>query len=196
MAGGGRVGFAKASTLCAAGGKVTVVSPTFVEAFAGFEEIARISRPFEPSDLDDAFLGIAATNDGGVNRGFAQACRRRGVLCNVVDAPELCDFHVPSMLERGSLTVAVSTGGASPALAKRLRRDLESFLPEVYGAYTAFLDAARREAQARVAQREAREALATRLASREGFEQYCRLSEAERRAWLEEALTQAATKGV
>lgn len=196
VAGGGRVGYAKAKTLCAAGGKVTVVSPTFVEAFAALEDVVRISRPFEPADLDDAFIGIAATNDCGVNRGFAQACRLRGVLCNVVDAPEWCDFHVPSILERGALTIAVSTGGASPALAKRLRSELEELMPEVYEAYTAFLDVARREAQARVGRRDVREALATRLASREGFEQFCRLTEAERQAWLVEALTQAATEGV
>jgi precorrin-2 dehydrogenase/sirohydrochlorin ferrochelatase len=184
VVGGGAVAFAKARGLHESGGRLTVVSPEFVAAFDSISPLERRVRPFEEGDPDGFFLAVAATDDPAVNRAVAEACRRRGVLCNVVDAPELCDFWVPSVLRRGDLTVAVSTGGASPALAKRVRRDLEGRFGEVYGEYVGFLREAREEARRRLPAREDRERLAALLASEDGYERFRGDGPEGRARWL------------
>lgn len=94
-------------------------------------------RDFQDSDLDGVFLAIAATSNAAVNQRISELCRARGVLCNIVDQPEKCTFIVPATVQRGELTLAVSTGGSSPALAKRIRKDLQ----EAYGReYALFLE--------------------------------------------------------
>ena len=94
-------------------------------------------RDFQDSDLDGMFLAIASTSSPAVNQRISDLCRERGVLCNIVDQPEACTFIVPATVRQGDLTLAISTGGQSPALAKRIRKDLqESFGQE----YALFLD--------------------------------------------------------
>ncbi len=188
VVGGGRVAWAKAKSLRAAQADLIVVSPEFRPEFDTLAGIERRVRPFKEDDLDRIWLAVAATNHASVNRDVALACRARGVLCNAVDAPELSDFHVPSVLERGPLLVAVSTGGVAPALAKRVRHELEELFPESYEDYIAFLDEARRLARARKVSRGERERVAALLASREGFERFVRTSPAERTQWLDEEL--------
>lgn len=85
-------------------------------------------RPFAASDLDGRFLVVAATADRAVNAAVALACRERGVLCNVVDAPDEGDFIVPAQAACGDLSVCISTGGHSPALARKIRQDLQGYL--------------------------------------------------------------------
>jgi precorrin-2 dehydrogenase/sirohydrochlorin ferrochelatase len=97
--------------------------------------VSLVQRDFAESDLEGMFLVIAATNSPEVNRSVGEACRARGILCNVVDAPELGSFIVPSSVRRGDLVLAVSTGGQSPALTKRIRKDLQERYGEEYASF-------------------------------------------------------------
>ena len=125
--GGGGVAEAKISKLRDAGAKVTVVSP---EVTPGIQEAAQggelewLAREYQPGDLVGAFLGIAATNVREVNKRIFQEAERLGIPLNVVDDPPLCTFIAPSVVNRGQVTLAISTGGASPALARKLREAL------------------------------------------------------------------------
>lgn len=134
VVGAGVVAEGKIASLLDAAAKVRVVAPEAtgqVCFWAATGQIDRLSRPFEPSDLDGMFLVIAATDSHELHENIRAEARRRGVLCNVVDFPELCDFYYPSVVQRGALQIAVSTSGQSPALAQRLRKELEEqFGPE------------------------------------------------------------------
>ncbi len=137
VAGGGGVAERKARGLLSAGARVVVVAKS---AGAGIERMARAGRialrrrGFAASDLDGAFLCVAATGDAASNRAAALACKGRGVLVNAADSPPLCDFFLPAVVSRGALRIAVSTGGASPALAKRLRQEIGRRYGPEYGA--------------------------------------------------------------
>jgi precorrin-2 dehydrogenase / sirohydrochlorin ferrochelatase len=122
VVGAGAVGLEKAEGLHLAGARVTVVAPAFV---AGFDALAveRLERPYEASDLDGRFLVVAATSDNDVNRQVFADAEARSLFCNVADVPELCSFILPAVHRTGPIAVAVSTGGASPALAQHLRTD-------------------------------------------------------------------------
>ncbi len=134
VVGGGAVAAHKASGLLHAGARVTVVSPELVPGLAARVDagsIAHLARHYAPGDVRGFFVVIAATNDAAVQTQIAHDARRFGVLLNVVDRPELCDFIAPAVMERGDLLIATSTSGASPALAKHVRRRLaDIFGPE------------------------------------------------------------------
>jgi precorrin-2 dehydrogenase/sirohydrochlorin ferrochelatase len=145
VVGGGAVGHEKAAGLVACGAAVTVVSPELDASFASLGVEWRRGR-YRKSDLKGAFLVIAATSDRAVNERVHRDAEARGMLCNVADVPDLCNFILPAVHREGPIAVAVSTGGASPALAKRLRsqiaelvqprhaelaRELEALRPEV-----------------------------------------------------------------
>lgn len=137
VVGGGGVARRKIEPLLASGAKVVVVAPEIqsaIETLAVEERLDLRRRPFEPEDLAGCVLVIAATSDEETNRRVFASARSRGVLCNVVDAPALCDFHVPAVVRRGDLRIAVSTAGKSPAFASRVRRELERLYPERAGA--------------------------------------------------------------
>ncbi len=142
--GGGRVAGRKTASLLDCGAHVVVVSPEFtaeLEALAKRGTIDAARREFEPSDLENALIAIAATDDTDVNEAVVAAGRAHGVLVNVVDIPDLCDFYVPASVTRGDLQIAIGTGGACPALAKHLRKELsDQFGPE----YESFLRLAER----------------------------------------------------
>ncbi len=127
--GGGRAAEGKISKLRDAGARVTVVSPRVTAGIqvavqeGGLEWRA---REYQPGDLAGAFLGIAATDVRSVNQLIFREAEEMGVLLNVVDEPSQCTFIAPSILNRGQVTVAISTGGASPALARKLRESLSS----------------------------------------------------------------------
>jgi len=126
--GGGAVAHRKAAALRGCGARVTVVAP---DLSAGLARLARarkirwVARRFRAGDLAGMELVVAATDDEQVNLRAAKAARRRHVWVNVVDQPALCSFIAPSVVRRGRLTLAISTGGTSPALAKWIRRDLQ-----------------------------------------------------------------------
>ncbi len=147
VVGGGRVGTRKAETLQACGAEVVVVSPEATVELSAWAEAGRIHwrrRAYDPSDLEGVFLAVGATDDEGLNRRLSADARRRGVLCNIADRPELCDFILPALVQRGDLVIAVSTSGKSPALAKRLRRELERRYGEEYAWLLRLLGAVRR----------------------------------------------------
>jgi precorrin-2 dehydrogenase/sirohydrochlorin ferrochelatase len=140
VVGGGAVAARKVDALLAAGADVVVVSPELSHPLAGrytAGEIKHRPRGFEPADLDAALLAIAATDAPEVNAAVSEAAQARGILVNVVDEPELCSFFVPAVVRRGDVMITVSTGGSSPALARRIREKLQ----EQYGdEYAAFAD--------------------------------------------------------
>ena len=127
VVGGGLVAQRKITTLLASGARVTVVSPSVTRRLAGYARQGRIrhvARRFKSCDLDDAWLVVAATDDQPVNELVSRAAAARRIFANVVDQKPLCTFIAPSIVRRGELTIAISTAGGSPALAKKLRRDL------------------------------------------------------------------------
>ena len=133
--GGGNVCARKAETMMSYGARVTVVSPEFTEeienwAGAGSLEIRR--KRYEESDLDGANIVIASTDDQTVNEQIAADCRRRRIPVNVVDVTPLCEFIVPAIIDKGSITIAVSTGGKSPAIARTLKEDLQRLVGPEY----------------------------------------------------------------
>jgi siroheme synthase-like protein len=125
VVGGGPVAVRKARALRQAGGDVVLVAPR-----AGTVRGAVIRRrPFAVRDLDGVFFAVCATDDEALNARVAALCDERGILVNVVDRPALCSVTFPAVLRRGALTIAISTDGRSPAVAKALRRELETFCP-------------------------------------------------------------------
>ena len=134
--GGGTVGAGKVASLLGAGAAVTVVSPTLAPALAARVAAGAVrhhARAYRTGDLDGFLLAYAATRDAGLHEQIARDAAAAGVLLNVVDVPHLCSFIVPSVMQQGDLVIAVSTGGASPVLARRIRQSLqEEFGPE-YG---------------------------------------------------------------
>jgi len=128
VVGAGVVGTSKIEGLLAAGASIRVVAPEATADVREWSRTGRISwleRGFEPHDLDGTFLAVVATPSRDLNARIFDEANRRGVLCNVVDDPPLCDFYYPAVVRRGDLQIAISTNGRSPALAARLRRDLE-----------------------------------------------------------------------
>jgi precorrin-2 dehydrogenase/sirohydrochlorin ferrochelatase len=144
--GGGSVATRKVAGLLEVSAQVTVISPEPSPELVARSEAGTIRlqrRPWTPTDVDDAFLVVAATDDPAVNRAVALRVRARGGLVNVVDDPTLSTFILPAVLRRGDMTIAVSTGGASPALAAWLRRRLEATIGAEYAALTDALAALR-----------------------------------------------------
>ena len=143
VVGGGAVATRKARKLLQAGAEVVVVSPEIRPELRGMD-VEAYDRAYEYGDLEGADLAFTATDLREVNAAVAREAKERGVRINVADRPSEGDFAVPSTLRRGGLQVAVSTGGASPTLARRIRNELEaSFGPEWAGVVEK-LDAARK----------------------------------------------------
>ncbi|MDD2901293.1 MAG: bifunctional precorrin-2 dehydrogenase/sirohydrochlorin ferrochelatase [Syntrophales bacterium] len=146
VVGGGAVGERKVQDLLAAGAKVTVVSPELTPALAALAakgEIRHLQGDFQEEQINGMALVIGATDDMEVNAKVSAAAQARGIMVNIVDQPHLCTFIVPAQVRRGDLTLAISTGGASPALARKLREELESHFGPEYGPYLALLQAVR-----------------------------------------------------
>lgn len=150
VVGGGRVALRKALSLVACGARVTVVSPRLCPELEGLDGVHLIQAEFGDDHVAGMTLVFAATSDADVNRRVAQAARRGGALVNVVDTPAECDFIVPSTLTRGDLTISVCSGGAAPALSRRIREGLEAQFPEAHGDFVALLGKLRREVLDRV----------------------------------------------
>jgi precorrin-2 dehydrogenase / sirohydrochlorin ferrochelatase len=140
VVGAGQVGLRKILSLAECGAKRVLVLECREPDDALRELAARPSisverRDFAESDLNGMFLAIAATSDAALNQRIAALCQARGVLCNVTDAPEDGSFIVPSSVVRGDLTIAISTDGRSPALTKRIRKDLQDRFGEEYAQF-------------------------------------------------------------
>jgi precorrin-2 dehydrogenase/sirohydrochlorin ferrochelatase len=136
VVGGGTVAERKVETLLSAQGQVTVISPTLTPqllVWAKDHLITVFQRSYRPGDLEGFALVFVATDDVALHKHIADEAREAGVLLNVADQPEFCSFIVPAIVSRGDLTLAVSTGGASPALASKIRQDLERHYGPEYG---------------------------------------------------------------
>ena len=126
--GGGKVALRKVKALLEHGARVQVISPDpclELSQLAKNGTLELLPRDYSWGDLEDAFVVVAATDDSSINKRVAEEARKRGVLVNVVDDPEKSDFIMPSYLRRGDITIAVSTGGRSPTLARKIRTRLE-----------------------------------------------------------------------
>jgi uroporphyrin-III C-methyltransferase/precorrin-2 dehydrogenase/sirohydrochlorin ferrochelatase len=152
VVGGGEIAARKAALLQEAGARIVVVSPTLSPSLARQAEQGGVTYRegvFEAADLDGVTLVIAATDDEAVNRQVSELARARALPVNVVDNPDLCSFIVPSIIDRSPVQIAVSTGGASPVLARLLRTRLESVIPSTYGRLAALVDGFRDKVKAR-----------------------------------------------
>jgi siroheme synthase-like protein len=152
VVGGGEVGLEKVEGLLACDGAVTLIAP---EALPALQEYARECsirwerRPYAgPSDLEGVFMAIAATDDTDVNIAVYDGAERRAMLVNVVDVPPLCNFILPAIVRSGPLAIAISTAGASPALAKRMKREIEGQFGEEYARLAILLNDVRGWAKA------------------------------------------------
>jgi len=146
VVGGGAIAERKVATLLAAGARITVVSPTLTATLAALAETHQIvhhGRPYRRGDLGGAWLAYAATGDDAVHADIAAEAAEARVFVNVVDRPRLCGFVVPAVVNRGTVSIAVSTGGASPALAKRLARELAGLVGSEWGVAARVLGALR-----------------------------------------------------
>ena len=126
--GGGQVAEGKVSKLLDSGAKIIVISPDATQGIRDYADSGQIEyslRKYQEGDLNGAFLVVAATNDRVVNQEIFEEAERSGILLNAVDDMPRCSFIAPSIVEKGPITVAISTGGASPALARKLREKLE-----------------------------------------------------------------------
>jgi precorrin-2 dehydrogenase len=151
VVGGGPVGERKVQALLRSGADITVVSPRLTADLAGLARVGLIThrpRPFRRADVRGAILVIAATGVPHVDAAVAAEARRQRALVNVVDRPAVCDVILPSVLRRGPLQIAVSTGGRSPALAREIRRRLERVIGPEYAALVEQVGAARDRARA------------------------------------------------
>ena len=150
--GGGKVALRKVRLLLEHGGRVEVVSPTLcpeLRQLAGDGSIKVISQNYQPGVLADAFIAIAATTEADTNEKVAEEAKRQGILVNVVDNPEQSNFIVPSSLRRGDIAIAISTAGKSPALARKIRTQLEQNFGEEYTSLVMLISEVRAELKQR-----------------------------------------------
>jgi precorrin-2 dehydrogenase/sirohydrochlorin ferrochelatase len=151
VVGGGEVAARKVESILEAGAHVTVVSPSLspaMEAIVARGLATHVTRNYERGDIRGCVLVYAATDDPKLHRELAAEARTLGIPVNVVDVPELCTFIAPAVVKRGALQIAISTGGASPAFAARLRRNLEDRFGDEYARTLEVLRAARRRLHA------------------------------------------------
>ncbi|HEY6539586.1 MAG TPA: bifunctional precorrin-2 dehydrogenase/sirohydrochlorin ferrochelatase [Ktedonobacteraceae bacterium] len=138
VVGGDKISAEKAASLAASGAHVSVLSPTFCYELLQQAEAGQVTlwrKAYEPGDLADAFVVVAVASSPELVEAIWAETQQRGQLVNIVDVPAYCTFILPSILRREQLTVAVSTEGASPGLAKRIRQELEAYFPTAYGPY-------------------------------------------------------------
>jgi precorrin-2 dehydrogenase/sirohydrochlorin ferrochelatase len=151
VVGGGDIGLEKVEGLLACGADVVLVAP---EAHSELQDLAREGsirwerREYRPDDLEGCLIAIAATGDTDVNIAVFNDAERRSMLVNVVDVPPLCNFILPAIVRTGPLAVAISTAGASPALAKRMKREIAELFGEPYAELAVLLNDVRGWAKA------------------------------------------------
>src|SRR5712692_8400204 len=175
--GGGSIAEGKIAGLLAAGARVRVISPFLTPALAERvrdRKIEWLPKVFEQGDLFGAHLVIAATSAPGVNELVFCEADARGILCNAVDDIEHCHFYYGSVVQRGDLQIAISTNGKSPALAKRLRQELETQFGAEYEVWLEWLGAARELLRASSSASESNKTLLHHLASQPAFERFLR----------------------
>ncbi len=182
VVGAGAVAESKIASLLEASARVRVVAPEAtpqVRSWSQSNTIEWRQRAFEPGDLDGMFLVVAATSSTELHERIFAEATRRGVLCNIVDVPALCDFYYPSVVQRGPLQIAISTAGLSPALAQRLRKQLEDQFGPEYEEWLVQLGEAREKLHSAKMDPEVRKRLLHQDASEEAFEAFLRRGRAK-----------------
>ncbi|HXQ27082.1 MAG TPA: bifunctional precorrin-2 dehydrogenase/sirohydrochlorin ferrochelatase [Candidatus Acidoferrales bacterium] len=177
VVGAGPVAEEKIEGLLRAEADVRVVAPVATRRIRDWARAGKIrwaARKFRPSDFIGVFLAVAATSSPALHAQIYRQARRRAVLCNVVDDPEHCDFYYGAVVRRGELQIAISTGGHSPALAQRLRKQIERDFGREYARWLKQLGAKRKTLFARAISPSRRRALLHRLASKVSFEEFLR----------------------
>lgn len=173
VVGAGKEGESKIAGLLDTGALIRVIALQATEAVRQWARSGLIEfeeRGFITNDLGDIFMVVVATSSPIVNELTFSEAQRRGVLCNVVDIPDLCDFYYPAVVKRGDLQIAISTSGQSPSLAQRLRQRLEKQFGSAYADWVKELGAARREILKSTLASEQKRELLHSLASRTAFE--------------------------
>jgi precorrin-2 dehydrogenase/sirohydrochlorin ferrochelatase len=185
VVGAGAVAELKIASLVEAGAKVRVIAPEATEQVRSWAETKKIEwqrRGFQPEDLAGMFLVVAATSSRELHEEIFKEATWRGVFCNIVDVPALCDFYYPAVVQRGALQIAISTSGRSPALAQRLRKELEEQFGPEYEEWMEQLGDARDVRQAGDSDPEERKRLRHEQASAEAFEAFLRKHKKSKRA--------------
>jgi precorrin-2 dehydrogenase / sirohydrochlorin ferrochelatase len=170
VVGAGNVGEPKIGGLIDTGARVRVIALRASEMVQGWARAGKITlelRAFNTEDLDGTFLAVVASASRALNESIYRAAQRRGVLCNVVDDPEHCDFYYPAVVRRGDLQIAISTNGQSPSLSQRLRQQLERQFGPGYAQWVAELGETRKLVMASDLDPERKGELLHSLASRE-----------------------------
>ena len=177
IVGGGAIAEGKISSLLAAGARVRVIAPDVsagIKDLVKSEKIEWHAKEFKANDLAEAFLVVAATSAPGVNEAVFREADARGLLCNAVDDIQHCHFYYGSVVQRGDLQIAISTNGKSPALAQRLRRELENQFGPEYEQWLEWLGAAREVVRANEGDADSKKAALHQLASQPMFERFLR----------------------
>jgi precorrin-2 dehydrogenase/sirohydrochlorin ferrochelatase len=177
VVGAGPVAQEKIESLLRAGADVRVVAPQATERIREWAHAGKIrwaARKFRSSDFAGVFLVVAATSSPTLHSEIYRKARRRSVLCNVVDDPQNCDFYYGAVVRRGPLQIAISTGGLSPALAQRLRKQMEKEFTSEYELWLEELGATRNRLFAKSLSPERRKTLLHRLASKLSFDEFMR----------------------
>jgi precorrin-2 dehydrogenase/sirohydrochlorin ferrochelatase len=177
--GGGQIAEGKLEGLLSAGACIRLVAPQIrpqIAEWVRFGKIDWLPKEFAPADLQGATLVIAATSASGVNKAVFAEAEARKILCNAVDDTENCHFYYGAIVQRGDLQIAVSTNGKSPALAQRIRKELEESYGTEYAVWLDWLGAARELLRANSSSSEETKAILHQLATRESFERFLRQS--------------------
>lgn len=185
VVGAGTIGEEKIQGLLHAEAEICVVAPQAtarVQAWAREGKLRWERRKFRPSDLKGTFMVVAATSSPALHEKIYKAARRKSVLCNVVDDPEHCDFYYGSVIRRGALQIAISSAGQSPALAQRIRKELEQQFGVEYEGWLKELGEARERLFSRPVDGARRKALLHRLASKAALEEFRRRQKRRSRA--------------
>jgi precorrin-2 dehydrogenase / sirohydrochlorin ferrochelatase len=175
IVGAGKIGESKAASLLETGAILHVVAPRAtqrIKAWARKGRLRWLKRKFVEADLTGCFLVIAATSSRKLHERIFQLAKRGKIICNVVDVPELCDFYYPAVVQRGSLQIAVSTAGESPALAQRLRKELEARFGREYEEWVKRLGQERRRLISKGAETAKQKAQLHQIASEAWFRKF------------------------
>jgi len=166
VVGGGDVATRKTEALLQAGGVVTVIAPEATPVLISLAETGKLTwrqEAFREQSTAAYFLVVAATNQPEVNLAVWQATREHNGWINIVDRPDLCNFIVPAVVQRGKMTISISTSGASPGLARKIKKQIETVIGPEYETYLDFLAATRKQVMAEVSDPQLRKAIFRQL---------------------------------
>jgi precorrin-2 dehydrogenase/sirohydrochlorin ferrochelatase len=184
IVGGGEISEGKIAGLLSTGAKIQVVSPEVTPQIAAWHrgrQLRWMKRKFRQADLRGVYVVIAATSSNAVHLAIYREAQKRGILCNIVDVPELCDFYYGSVVQRGDLQIAISTAGASPSLAKRLRKKFEDEFGADYAEWLKALARERNKIRRTSAAAGEKMRLLEELASEAAFLEYRRQAKGKKR---------------